>query len=77
MRFRLGFDDVMGCRGGVEYSLVDGLARLRVIVVEDDVSICWVDGGDVLLLDNIFWFVVEWDVADTLVDMMGRVAGGK
>ena len=68
MRFRVGFDGVIGCWGGVEYSLVDGLARLRVVVVEDDISRCWVDGGDVLLLDNIFRFVVEWDVADTLVD---------
>ena len=58
----------MGCRGVVEYSLVDGLGRLRVVVVKDDVSICWVDGGDVLLLDDFFQFVVEWDVADTLVD---------
>ena len=58
----------MGCRGGVEYSLVDGLARLGVVVVEDDISICRVDGGDVLLLDDVFRFVVEWDVADTLVD---------
>ena len=70
MRFRVGFDDVIGCRGGVEYSLVDGLARLRVVVVKDDISICWIDGGDVLLLDNIFRFVVERDVADTLVDTM-------
>jgi hypothetical protein len=59
-----GFKDAIGCWGGVEYSLVEGLAKLRVVVVKDDVSICWIDGGDVVLLDNIFWFVVEWDTRD-------------
>ena len=68
MRFRVGFKDVIGCRGGVEYSLVDGFAKLRVVVVKDDISICRVDGGDVFLLDNIFRFVVEWDIADALVN---------
>ena len=46
--------------------MIDGLVRLRLVIIKDDIGVGWADGSDVLLLDDI---VVERDVADSFEDV--------
>jgi transcriptional regulator of NAD metabolism len=68
LRFKVGVIDFRNSWGVVGDCLVDNLVRLRIIIIKDDISISRADGSNVLLLDDLFGLVVEWDVADPFED---------
>jgi hypothetical protein len=68
LRFRVGLIKIKIEWKVVGDRLIDGFVRLGVVIIEDDISVGWADSSDILLLDDIFRFVVERDVADSFED---------